>query len=93
MNQRAAFNETVKIAYESEMPMGEPDDPFSLAHLIYMQERITPEFSDAKLGRWLGWAQAALVVAGVGFDLEDVKQINLRHAGQERGNSRMEADK
>jgi hypothetical protein len=80
MNQHAAFDETVNIAYKSDMPEGDLDNPLSLAHLLDMQERITPEFSDAKLGRWLGWAQAALVAANVGVTLDDVKQINLRHS-------------
>lgn len=36
------------------------------------------EFSDAKMGRWLGWAQAAVVAQGLGT-LEDMKQINMRN--------------
>lgn len=57
-----------------------PGTDLGLAHLRSMAERITPEFSEAKLGRWLGWAQCALVAAGVGVTLEDVKRINVGHA-------------
>ena len=80
MNQRAAFKETLQLAIASAMPEGDPADPLSLAHLREMWFRLDDNFSDAKVGRWLGWAQAALVAAGVGVTLEDVKQINLRHA-------------
>ena len=60
-----------------------PGTDLGLAHLRSMAERITPEFSESKLGRWLGWAQCALVASGVGVTLDDVKRINLRHAGVE----------
>lgn len=82
MNQRAAFDETVALAAASGMQSRTVLDPsLSFDHLLDMQERIARgEFSESKLGRWLGWAQAALVAANVGVGLEDVKQINLRHA-------------
>ena len=81
MNQRAAFRETLQLAIASAMPEGDPEDPLSLAHLRDMGKRIRQvEFSDAKLGRWLGWAQCALVAADVGVTLEDVKRINLKWA-------------
>lgn len=86
MNQRAAFAETIELAEQSGMGYRHPmDESLGLDHLRDMQSRITPEFSEAKLGRWLGWAQAALVAARVGVTLEDVKQINLRHAESEGG--------
>jgi hypothetical protein len=44
-----------------------------------MRSRITPGFSDAKLGRWLGWAQCAVVASGVAT-LTDMKEINQAHA-------------
>ncbi|WP_239591355.1 hypothetical protein [Mycolicibacterium tusciae] len=31
-----------------------------------------------KLGRWLGWAQCAVVAANVGLSLDDMKAINQR---------------
>ena len=79
MNQRAAFDTTVALAEERGMPEL-PGSSLGLAHLRDMQGRITDEFSQGKLGRWLGWAQAALVMADVGVGLEDVKQINLSHS-------------
>lgn len=39
-------------------------------------EETGDRFSEAKLGRWLGWVQAAAVAAGVGMTLEDMKEIN-----------------
>lgn len=78
MNQRAAFDETVELAIISGM-VGRGSLSFS--HLREMQKTIAEgNFSESKLGRWLGWAQASLVAANVGVTLEDVKQINLRHA-------------
>lgn len=47
-------------------------------HLEGMLERMNAEFMpDDKLGRWLGWMQCAVVVAGCGT-LEDMKTINTR---------------
>lgn len=81
MNQRAAFVETIALADHAGMPEHSPVDPsLGLAHLRDMYARLDPEWSDAKVGRWLGWAQAALVAANVGITLEQVKQINLRHS-------------
>jgi hypothetical protein len=77
MNQRAAFDETVALAVEREM---RGEGSLGLDHLLDMQARVhLGQFSEAKLGRWLGWAQAALVDANVGVSLEDVEQINHRH--------------
>lgn len=87
MNQREAFAETIVLAITAGMPEeSDVDDSLGLAHMQSMLDRIeaNPEgFSEAKLGRWLGWAQAALVASGVGVTLEDVKQINLRHVADE----------
>lgn len=86
MNQIEAFNETVMLAIKMGMPdQSDVDDSLGYEHMFSMLKRIeaNPEkFSEAKLGRWLGWAQAALVAANVGVTLEDVKQINLRWADQ-----------
>lgn len=82
MNQRAAFLETVRLAIDLGMPE-EPDTTLGLAHMRDMLTRIRADFSEAKLGRWLGWAQCALVAANVGVTLEDVKRINMRHSGGE----------
>lgn len=58
-----------------------PGSPLGLDHLIGMGARIQAgDFSAAKVGRWLGWAQCAVVAAGIGLTLDDMKQINLSHA-------------
>lgn len=82
MNQRAAFDETVALAIEKGMHpwVSSGQESLGLNHLLSMQTKINEgTFSEPKLGRWLGWAQAALVAANVGVSLEDVKAINLRH--------------
>ena len=87
MNQREAFRETVELAQMIGMPEA-PGTPLGLAHLRDMERRIDAgDFSPSKLGRWLGWAQCALVAANVGVTLEDVKQINLRYAVDTSSNS------
>lgn len=79
MDQIAAFRDTIALAEERGMP--EWGGELGLAHLKSMYERAQAEgFSDAKLGRWLGWAQCAVVAAAIGVDLDDMKQINLFHA-------------
>lgn len=77
MNMREAFRETVEMALLRRMPM-RPGSELGLHHLLSMQVRITPEFSEAKLGRWLGWAQCAVVAAGCAT-LEEMKDLNRRH--------------
>lgn len=79
MDQLAAFDDTIALAEERGMP--EHGGELGLAHLRSMYEQASSsDFSDAKLGRWLGWAQCAVVAAAIGLGLEDMKQINLRHA-------------
>jgi uncharacterized protein (DUF849 family) len=82
MNQRKAFKDTVLMGIIRNMPK---DGDLGLHHMIDMDRRLDehPEYSDAKIGRWLGWAQAALVAANVGVTLEDVKQVNMRWANEE----------
>lgn len=80
MNQADAFRETVKIAEQHSMPEM-PGSELGLHHLRTMLTTVnTSKFSDAKLGRWLGWAQCALVAADVGITLADMKALNARHA-------------
>lgn len=89
MNQLAAMQETLTLAQESGMP---DIDGFAEGcdywHLQDMMDRAAAamampgaEFSEAKLGRWLGWMQCAVVAAEIGPTLEDMKQINKRWAG------------
>ena len=42
------------------------------------------DFSEAKLGRWLGWAQCAVVAANVGITLADMKALNMQCASENR---------
>jgi hypothetical protein len=83
MNQLEAMRETLTRAQECGMAdisgFAEGCDYW---HLQDMVERAQAgEFSDAKLGRWLGWMQCAVVAAEIGLTLDDMKSINKRHAG------------
>lgn len=79
MNQIDALRETVALAEQHGMPEL-PGSELGLDHVRSMLTRVNgSEFSAAKLGRWLGWAQCALVAAGVGITLNDMKALNLRH--------------
>ena len=77
MNQREAFRDTIELAAQRGMPE-RPGEELGLDHIRGMFARIGDEFSEAKLGRWLGWAQCAVVAAGVGVSLEDMKELNRR---------------
>lgn len=79
MNQRAAFTETLEMATKANLPEMY-GSTLGLAHMRSMQERIDVPtmFSEAKLGRWLGWAQCALVAANVGVTLDNMKQVNMK---------------
>ncbi|AHN84091.1 hypothetical protein GJ25_gp080 [Mycobacterium phage Hawkeye] len=83
MNQIQAFAETLNLAEESGMADCDFEiEEVNFVHLEDMLRRIKAnpdDFSDAKLGRWLGWAQAC-VVAGGYATLEDMKQINRRNS-------------
>lgn len=80
MNMKAALLDTLSLAHNREMFTKETVHELSYAHLLDMHMRVLQdEFSEAKLGRWLGWAQAAVVAAGCGT-LDEMKKINKRHA-------------
>lgn len=76
--QHQAFADTVFLASERGMPLN-PGSNLGLAHLMEMRIRAQ-SYSGAKLGRWLGWAQCAVVAADIGFALEDMQAINTRAA-------------
>jgi hypothetical protein len=60
--------------------MDEHGESLGLRHLRSMyQQAQAGDFSDAKLGRWLGWAQCAVVAARIGLTLDDMKDINRSH--------------
>ena len=72
MNQLQAFRDTVRLAEERGVP-DLPGSALGLAHLRQMAETVeASDFSDTKLGRWLGWAQCAAVAANVGITLDDM---------------------
>lgn len=74
--QLAAFDETLMLANERGMRAKvKGGSALNQDHLEDMRSRITPHFSPAKVGRWLGWAQAAVVAAGCGT-LAEMKAIN-----------------
>jgi hypothetical protein len=82
MDQRAAFAETVRIAREREYGLIEFDQVgVDYDHFLSMQERMVDDFSEAKLGRWLGYIQGVLVANGC-ITLEEAKAINQKFADQ-----------
>ena len=84
MNQIEAFKETVKLA--RQRPWHTIKDGCSVIHLEDMYKKIVedqakkqPEFSAAKIGRWLGWAQAVVCMySPLGLKLDDFKEINRK---------------
>lgn len=84
MNMIKAFAETLELARENGMPamIGKANRGLDYQHLTEMYNKIkaAPDvYSDAKLGRWLGWAQCAVVAAKCGT-LDQMKEINRRNA-------------
>lgn len=86
INQISAFSETLEFARQRGMhqQIGTSDRGLDYAHLDQMYRKIISDptkYSDAKLGRWLGWAQAAVVAAGCGT-LDDMKEINRKNCDE-----------
>jgi hypothetical protein len=80
VNQLQAFRDTVALAKRRGLAVTRKPE-LSLEHVQDMLRKVEsdPEaFSPSKLGRWLGWAQAAVVSWG-NCSLEDMKQINVRN--------------
>lgn len=51
------------------------------AHILEMRDRIFAEnMSDAKMDRWLGWMQCAIVTWSPDISVEDIKEINRKWA-------------
>lgn len=85
MNMHAAFSATLELARKLDMDMMSSDIPeLDYPHLVSMYQRILEAdnrgepFSEGKLGRWLGWAQACVVVSGASLD--EMKEINKKYA-------------
>jgi hypothetical protein len=88
MNQLAALRDTVALAERCGMPEM-PGSELGLGHLRSMLATVTASnFSAAKLGRWLGWAQCAVVAANVGIPLDDMKALNQRHTDDATADNR-----
>lgn len=75
--QLVAFRETLQLAERNNMWKKDRPGSLSYEHLVEMQSKMHEGMSPGKLGRWLGWAQAAVVSAGCG-SLSDMKDINRR---------------
>lgn len=85
MNQREAFRESLEVARTNGLDRCTSDySELDFDHLQDMYTRILAAdasgepMSETKIGRWLGWAQAAIVANG-GGDLTVMKEINMRH--------------
>lgn len=80
MNMLGAAMDTFRIAQKNKMWEKDKNLPASMqfAHLDEMYETMNSEdFSEGKLGRWLGWMQACVVAAGCAT-LEEMKELNKR---------------
>lgn len=82
MNMIAAFEDTLELALGRDFDLYSVPLDTDAKHLQSMLDRIRmnpAEFSPAKLGRWLGYAQGVLVALNV-VTLDEMKEINRRHA-------------
>lgn len=83
MHQFQAMENTLELANRTRFNMP-PAGPFSHEHYMEMLKTAhTGNFSDAKLGRWLGWMQAGVSYSNSFGDpgmaqvwLEKMKGIN-----------------
>lgn len=82
MNMLAAMADTLEAARKAGLDNMSSDIPeVDYPHLVDMYERAQALVSQPKLGRWLGWMQACVVINSMGaLTLEDMKAINKRHA-------------
>lgn len=81
MDQRSAFFDTLSLC-KTRIPSYMLDygrDGCTLKHAISMGERIDHSFSEAKIGRWLGWLQGSMAAQGY-LTLEEAKKINKKWA-------------
>lgn len=70
MNMIGAFEDTIELARNRGC---------DVSHFVDMRSRITNDFSEAKLGRWLGYMQG-FIVALEFATLEEMKEVNKKHA-------------
>lgn len=83
MNVVEAARETMELARQHGMDNVEhPDRPESeYSHLEQMLEKMeSGDMSYGKMCRWFGWMQSSVYGMCDGVTLEDLKEINRRHA-------------
>lgn len=83
MNVLEAARETMELARQHGMDGTEdPDKPDrEYHHLEQMLEKMeSGEMSYGKMCRWLGWMQASVYGMCDRVTLDDLKEINRRHA-------------
>lgn len=82
MDQLKAFKQSLALAAKLGMDKMHGLRPeHSYEHLVDMLKRAeigvkTGTYSEAKLGRHLGWAQSSISSAGLGLNLNDFMEIN-----------------
>lgn len=81
MNQLAAMQDTLALAASREYNNTKFEQlDVDYTHLVSMYERAsTGEFSEGKLGRWLGYMQGVLIANGC-ITLDEAKALNKKHA-------------
>lgn len=84
MNQLQAMKDTMELARFHMMDMIQDEDKpdRDYGHLMDMLRNVISEpdaFSEAKLGRWLGWMQACVYGMCENVTLDDMKEINERN--------------
>lgn len=71
--QYDALDKVVELAVARRMPVVE--GPLGLRHVITMPHRLAPAQPIDKVGRWLGWAQAAVTGSEVST-LDEMMDLN-----------------
>lgn len=92
MNMLAALRDTIDIAvertdiespeYRGDLEPPNSGEPCSIDHFETMYEAVKQNpsvFSDAKLGRWLGWVQGVLCGRSL-VTLDEMKEINKKYS-------------
>lgn len=82
MNMLEAARDTMKLVHSISGGRLPPDKSLSTDHLSAMLSVMEEgEFSEGKMGRWLGWMQASAVAMHAPLiTLEDMKNINRKWA-------------
>jgi len=80
MNTKGAMQATIELAQQRGMDDGLNKIPgMGYKHLYSMWTKVCfNDFSEAKLNRWLGWMQCAIVADGYAT-LEEMKELNRRY--------------